>query len=973
MKEDSGIYEREDFFASRHIGPSPRERDAMLSEIGAGSMRDLVRETVPPDLLFEGDLDLPAPMTENGYLAHMKKIARRNGTFRSYIGLGYYGCVVPSVISRNILENPSWYTQYTPYQAEISQGRLEALLNFQTMVSELTGMELANASLLDEATAAAEAMTMFLRLRSGERGKSAASRFFVSRGCFPQTVDVLATRAGPLGITLVEGDENDAELDESFFGALIQYPDAFGEVRDCSEFMERARSAGVKVAFAADLMSLALLVPPGELGADAVVGTSQRLGVPVGYGGPHAAYFATRSRFQRQVPGRIIGVSLDRDGNPACRMALQTREQHIRREKATSNICTAQSLLAIMSSMYAVYHGPRGLRRISRRINALARRLDRGLRAMGVARRNGSFFDTLTVDLSQRGAGAAQTLRKNALREKINFRYLEGERVSVSLDETVTEDDVADILDVFSRSLGLGEKAPAVSPPGADDPPSVPENLLRTGDFLRQPVFNSHHSETLMLRYIKSLEGRDLSLCHSMIPLGSCTMKLNGTTEMAPVTWEEFSGIHPFAPADQAGGYARVIRELEGYLCEITGLHSCSLQPNSGAQGEYAGLMVIRRHFLERGEGRRDVALVPSSAHGTNPASARMAGMRVAVVKCRDGGDVDREDLVRLCREHEGRVAALMITYPSTHGVFETDIREICDIAHSSGAQVYMDGANLNAQVGLCKPSRMGADVCHINLHKTFSIPHGGGGPGMGPICVARHLAEHLPSHRAAGGTGGKKSCGPVAAAPWGSASILLISYGYVRLLGRGGVREASEHAILNANYLKTRLEDHYDVLYEGENGRVAHEFILDLRDAAKGAGVTVEDVAKRLMDYGFHAPTMSWPVAGTLMVEPTESESREELDRFCEAMTRIREEIRDIAEGRSDRADNVVKNAPHTLSDLVSPDWGHPYSREEAVFPLPHLRKNKFWPPVSRIDNAHGDRNLVCSCPSPEDFAGDG
>ena len=972
MKSDRGIYEREDFFAPRHVGPSPEERDYMLSEIGAGGMSALVRETVPPDLLLEGALDLPSPMTESDYLAHMRKIARGNRTFRSYIGLGYYGCVVPPVISRNILENPAWYTQYTPYQAEISQGRLEALLNFQTMVSELTGMELANASLLDEATAAAEAMTMFHRLRPRERKKPGASRFFVSRGCFPQTAEVLATRAGPLGITLVEGDENEAELDESFFGALVQYPDAFGEVRDYSDFARRARAAGVKIAFAADLMSLALLVPPGEMGADAVVGTSQRLGVPVGYGGPHAAYFATRRQFQRQVPGRIIGVSLDRDGNPACRMALQTREQHIRREKATSNICTAQSLLAIMSSMYAVYHGPAGLRRISRRINALAKTLDGGLRALGVPRLGDSFFDTLLVDLSGRGAGAAETLRKNALRKKINFRYLEGAKLSVSLDETTAPRDVRDILDLFSRSLGLGERAPAVSPPAADDAPSFPAKLLRTGDFLRQPVFNSHHSETLMLRYIKSLEGRDLSLCHSMIPLGSCTMKLNGTTEMAPVTWEEFSGIHPFVPPDQARGYARVIRELEGYLCEITGLHACSLQPNSGAQGEYAGLMVIRRHFMEKGEGKRDVALVPSSAHGTNPASARMAGMRVAVVRCRDGGDVDREDLLRLCREHEGRVAALMITYPSTHGVFETDIREICDIAHSSGAQVYMDGANLNAQVGLCRPSRVGADVCHINLHKTFSIPHGGGGPGMGPICVARHLADYLPGHRGAEGTGGGKSCGAVAAAPWGSASILLISYGYVRLLGRDGVREASEHAILNANYLKKRLEGHYDVLYEGENGRVAHEFILDLRDAAKSAGVTVEDVAKRLMDYGFHAPTMSWPVAGTLMVEPTESESVEELDRFCEAMIRIRGEIGDIADGRSDPADNVMKNAPHTLSDLVSPEWKHPYSREEAVFPLPHLRKNKFWPSVSRIDNARGDRNLVCSCPSPGELDGE-
>ena len=941
----------------------------MLLSAGAESLDELVRETVPADLLSGTEMAVPAAMTESSYLDHIKGVARENTIFRSHIGLGYYDCVTPAVILRNILENPSWYTQYTPYQAEISQGRLEALLNFQTVVSELTEMELANASLLDEATAAAEAMAMFHRLGGTKRERAHADGFFVSRRCFPQTIDVLKARAEPLGIRIVEGEEDEISLDGSFFGALLQYPDAFGEVRDYSEFVKTAHSHGIMVAVAADLMSLVMLTPPGRFGADAVVGTSQRFGVPVGYGGPHAAYFATRDEFRRQVPGRIIGVSVDRDKNPAYRMALQTREQHIRRERATSNICTAQSLLAIMSSMYAVYHGPAGLRRISGRINTLAKMLDLGFREMGVAQLNGAFFDTLLVDLSPCGQGACEALRANALKRKINFRYLPDQKVCISLDETVTEENVAEILSLFSESLGFDEKV-SVAPDSVSAIASVPDGLARKGDFLSQPVFNRYHSETLMLRYIKSLEGRDLSLANSMIPLGSCTMKLNGTTEMIPISWEDFSRIHPFAPRDQTAGYARVIRELEEYLCEITGLQGCSLQPNSGAQGEYAGLMVIRRYFEEKGESERNVVLIPSSAHGTNPASARMAGMDVVVVKCRKNGDVDIDDLRRRCLKNEGKVACLMITYPSTHGVFESGIREICDIIHSSGAQVYMDGANLNAQVGLCFPSLIGADVCHINLHKTFSIPHGGGGPGMGPICVAAHLSPHLPGHAVVEGVGGEKPCGAVSAAPWGSASILLISYGYIRLLGKSGISDASRYAILNANYLKTRLGEHYDILYEGENGRVAHEFILDLREICKSAGITVEDVAKRLMDYGFHAPTMSWPVAGTLMVEPTESESMEEMDRFCEAMIKIRREIQEIIDGAADPSDNVLVNSPHTVLNLVSSDWEHPYSRQQAFFPLPYLRDSKFWPPVSRIDNAYGDRNLVCTCLPPEAYA---
>ncbi len=966
---NDGVYEKEDFFAARHIGPSSEETHKMLVGMGVRSLEELVEQAIPPDLLSASLKNFPEAVTESSYLDHMRSVARKNSVFRSYIGLGYYACAVPTVIARNIFENPCWYTQYTPYQAEISQGRLEALLNFQTVITELTEMEIANASLLDEATATAEAMAMFHRIRSGERKTDCPDRFFVSKGCFPQTVDVLRTRAEPLGITIVQEDELEFVPDESFFGALLQYPDASGEVRDLREFVENAHRAGVMVAVAADLMSLTLLVPPGRFGADAVVGTSQRLGVPVGYGGPHAGYFATRDKFRRQIPGRIIGISFDKDGDPAYRMALQTREQHIRRERATSNICTAQSLPAVMSSMYAIYHGPRGLRRIARRINMFAKMLDSGLKEIGAVQHNGAFFDTLHIDLSRFGEDAVTKVRASALERKINFRYFLDNKICVSLDETVTADDIDDILSLFVDSLKTGA-VPRVSADMASSVFSVPEKLMREQDFLAQPVFNRYHSETLMLRYMKSLENKDLSLAHSMIPLGSCTMKLNGTTEMIPAGWKEFSDIHPFAPRSQTAGYARVIVDMERYLCQITGLSACSLQPNSGAQGEYAGLMVIRSYFRSQGETERNVVLIPSSAHGTNPASARMAGMEVVVVKCRKNGDVDIENLAECCTKYSGRVSSLMITYPSTHGVFEPEIRRICDIVHSAGGQVYMDGANLNAQVGLCTPALFGVDVCHINLHKTFSIPHGGGGPGMGPICVASHLAPHLPGHCLVDGVGGENSCGAVSAAPWGSASILLISYGYMRLLGKDGLGAASRYAVLNANYMKTMLEKHYDVLYEGEKGRVAHEFILDLRELGKSAGITVEDVAKRLMDYGFHAPTMSWPVAGTLMIEPTESESKEEMDRFCEAMVAIREEIQDIIDGNSDPSDNVLKNSPHTVHNLVSSEWKHPYSRRQAFFPLPGLRVSKFWPSVSRVDNAYGDRNLLCACLATEEYS---
>ncbi|MEW6146015.1 MAG: aminomethyl-transferring glycine dehydrogenase [Thermodesulfobacteriota bacterium] len=955
-------------FARRHIGPDKAELDAMLGVVGAESLDELIEETVHPSIRLKKSLNLPEGISEYELLEDLRKKAGMNKLFKSYIGLGYYDCATPGVIQRNILENPGWYTQYTPYQAEISQGRLEALLNFQTMVVDLTGMDIANASLLDEGTAAAEAMTMLHRVADRKPGANGRDVFFVSEKCFPQTIDVLKTRAEPLGIELVVGDHARFGFGEGVFGALLQYPDTDGGVHDYSDFINKAHERGVLVAVAADLLSLALLTSPGEFGADAVIGSAQRFGVPMGFGGPHAAYFATREGFARQIPGRIIGVSIDSHGDPAYRMALQTREQHIRREKATSNICTAQALLAIMASMYAVYHGPSGLKAIAARIHRSAAVLESELIRLGVAQRNEHYFDTLKMDLGEGSGPLMDKIRSYAEKSRINFNYIDGSHIGISLDETTSPDDIREIVKVFSSSLGSESKARNIGPGSGDSGPRIPSGLARKSPYLTHPVFNSFHSETLMLRYIKKLESKDLSLATSMIPLGSCTMKLNATTEMVPVTWPEFSKLHPFAPASQTRGYSKIFRELERYLSVITGFPAVSLQPNSGAQGEYSGLMVIRAYYKDRGEGRRNVALIPSSAHGTNPASAALAGMKVVVVDCDERGNIDLGSLRKKAEEHKNELAALMVTYPSTHGVFEEKIKEICSIVHRNGGQVYMDGANMNAQVGLTNPYIIGADICHLNLHKTFSIPHGGGGPGMGPICARRHLAPYLPGH-ALVKTGGEKPIHAVASAPWGSASILLISYAYIRMLGKDGVTDATKYAILNANYIKSRLEKVYDVVYTGSRGRVAHEFILDMRRFKKDAGIEVEDVAKRLMDYGFHAPTVSWPVAGTVMIEPTESEAKAELDRFCDALLSINQEVGEIAEGAADREDNVLKNAPLTVREASGDAWNHPYPRHKAAYPLPYLEEYKFWPPVGRINNPYGDRNLVCTCPDIKSY----
>jgi glycine dehydrogenase len=976
-----------DRFARRHIGSSPDERDAMLRAVGAATFDALIDEVVPQSIRLDGPLKLPPEETEQQFLQRLTNVARGNRTFRSYVGLGYHDTFTPSVIRRMVLENPGWYTPYTPYQAEIAQGRLESLLNFQTMVTDLTGMEVANASLLDEATAAAEAMTLLHRVHPPPKATASraatggqARTFLVSDRCFPQTLAVLQSRAEPLGIELKVAAMDSMELEPGVFGVLLQYPDERGELRDLAPFIERAHEQGVLVAVATDLLALALFKPPGEMGADVVVGNSQRFGVPLGYGGPHAAFFATRNAYVRQMPGRLIGVSVDAHGQQAYRMALATREQHIRREKATSNICTAQALLANMAAMYAVYHGPAGLREIASRVHAWSRGLGMFLEStLGITQRNGRFFDTLCLSIP----GGVERLRSYALQRGINFRYIDEATVGLSLNETATLEDLADVVRVFVDATAKSDVSWSILDETIDEVVIWPE-LRRTSEFLTHPVFNSHHSETRMMRYVRALERKDIGLDTSMIPLGSCTMKLNAATEMLPITWEHFSRIHPFAPAEQAQGYAQVIRELEEALCAITGFTAVSLQPNSGAQGEFAGLMVIRAYHRHRGDTHRDVVLIPASAHGTNPASAAMAGMRVVVVATSSSGDVDIDDLRRKAAEHRDRLACLMITYPSTHGVFEGGIRTICDIVHEHGGQVYMDGANMNAQVGLTSPARIGADVCHLNLHKTFAIPHGGGGPGMGPIGVAQHLAPFLPGHplvpaalpsRASesGGTGptagGDMAIPAVSAAPWGSASILLISYAYIRMLGAAGLTEATRNAILNANYIKARLEKHYPVLYSGRTGRVAHELIFDLR-SFKAAGVDEMDVAKRLIDFGFHAPTVSFPVAGTLMVEPTESEDKGELDRFCEAMIQIRSEIEDIAAGRMDRRDNVLKNAPHTAAAVAASDWPHAYSREQAAFPLPWVRPRKFWPSVGRIDNPYGDRNLFCSCPPVEEYS---
>jgi glycine dehydrogenase len=959
-----------DRFARRHIGPSAKDLGEMLSAVGAASLDALVDEAIPASIRLESPLELPPAESEFAYLTRLTRIARRNKVFRSYIGLGYHDTITPSVIKRMVFENPGWYTPYTPYQAEIAQGRLESLLNFQTMVADLTGMEVANASLLDEATAAAEAMTLLHRVRTNRAGapgdaKAAGERslFLVSDRCFPQTVDVLRSRAEPLGIDLHIGPADGMVFEPRVYGVLLQYPDERGELRDLTPFIARAHEAGVLVAVGTDLLALALAKPPGEMGADVVFGNSQRFGVPLGYGGPHAAFFATRNAFVRHAPGRIIGVSVDAHGKTAYRMALATREQHIRREKATSNICTAQALLANIAAMYGVYHGPEGLKSIAGRVHSSAQILAATLSGeYGIEQTNTAFFDTLCVRVPQ----GADAVRRRALEAGINFRYIDADTIVIALNETVTASDIVDILRVFAGATG---KDPAdvfdVRSEGAAG--LLPDGLRRTTPFLTHPVFNAHRSETQMMRYIRSLERKDIGLDTSMIPLGSCTMKLNAATEMTPVTWEHFGRLHPFVPVEQAGGYAEIFRELESALCAITGFAAVSLQPNSGAQGEFAGLMAIRAYHRDHGGLQRDVVLIPASAHGTNPASAAMAGMRVVVVASAPNGDVDLADLRRKAEEHRRRLAALMITYPSTHGVFEDGIRTICDLVHEHGGQVYMDGANMNAQVGLTSPAAIGADVCHLNLHKTFAIPHGGGGPGMGPIGVAAHLVPYLPGHSVVP-IGRERAIPAVSAAPWGSASILLISHAYIRMLGADGLTDATRYAILNANYIKARLEPHYPVLYARANGRVAHELIFDLR-GFKSSGVDEMDVAKRLIDFGFHAPTVSFPVAGTLMVEPTESEDKGELDRFCEAMIQIRREIEEVASGKADPRNNVLKNAPHTAAAVAASDWPHPYSREQAAFPLPFVKANKIWPSVGRIDNPFGDRNLFCMCPPVETY----
>ena len=936
----------------------------MLKTVGAASLNVLIDEALPASIRLRQPIDLPPPESEHQYLQRLTAIARKNKTFRSYIGLGYADTITPSVILRMVMENPGWYTPYTPYQPEIAQGRLESLLNFQTMVTDLTGMEVANASLLDEATAAAEAMTLLHRVRTNKPGNGERGLFLVSDRCFPQTIDVLKTRAEPLEIDLHVGPMHAMKLDDRrVFGVLLQYPDESGSIQDLSAFIANAHAAGALVAVGSDLLALTLITPPGEMGADVVFGNSQRFGVPLGYGGPHAAFFATRHAFVRQAPGRIIGVSVDVHGRKAYRMALATREQHIRREKATSNICTAQALLANMAAMYAVYHGPEGLKAIAARVHRLARVLDAELQKLGLVQRNRHYFDTIQVETP-----SAAAVRERALAKGINLRYIDGTAVAIALNETAGTADVADVVAVFAEAIGRQPTTIDFDAAERTTEDGYPPELRRTSGYLTHPVFNTHRSETQMMRYIRSLERKDVGLDSSMIPLGSCTMKLNAATEMLPVTWEHFSRVHPFAPVEQAAGYAQIVLELEAALCAITGLAAVSLQPNSGAQGEFAGLIVIRAYHRDRGEGHRDVVLIPASAHGTNPASAAMAGMRVVVVATAPNGNVDVADLRKKAAEHRDRLSCLMITYPSTHGVFEDDIIEICRIVHQHGGQVYMDGANMNAQSGLTSPAMIGADVCHLNLHKTFAIPHGGGGPGMGPIGVAAHLAPYLPGHPLVK-TGGEKPIHAVSAAPFGSASILLISYGYIRMLGGSGVTDATRYAILNANYIKARLEQHYPVLYARANGRVAHEMIFDLR-AFKASGVDEMDVAKRLMDYGFHAPTVSFPVAGTLMVEPTESEDKSELDRFCDAMIQIRKEIEAVVTGRADKRDNVLKNAPHTAEAVSASEWTHPYSREDAAFPLPFVRANKFWPSVGRIDNPYGDRNLFCSCPPVETFA---
>ena len=946
-------------FSQRHIGPNEAEQKAMLKEMGYNSIEELINKTIPKDIRLNRDLNITTKMSEQEYLAHIKEIGAKNRIYKTYIGQGYYDTYTPSVIMRCVLENPGWYTAYTPYQAEISQGRLEALLNFQTMVMDLTGMEIANASLLDEGTAAAEAMIMFYNTRNRQQIKTGCNKFFVSKNCFLQTIDVVLGRAIPLNIDVVIGDHNDFTFSEDYFGALVQYPDATGEINNYCSFTENAHANGAKIAVAADILSLVLLEAPGKWGADAVVGSTQRFGVPMGFGGPHAAYFATKEENKRSVPGRIIGVSVDVDGNPALRMALQTREQHIKRDKATSNICTAQALLAVMASMYVVYHGPDRLKQIASEIHQKTAFIKANLEKMGYEVHNQHFFDTLTVSATM---DVVEKLKSLSSENKFNLRYDDENTVGLSVDETKLDVDIHTLLSVFASAAQEDYDDQAISAT------SVLGEFSRKDNILTHDIFNRYHSETEMMRYLKYLENKDLSLVHSMISLGSCTMKLNAASELIPISWPEFASIHPFAPSSQTAGYTELLNQLDIDLSEITGFAKTSLQPNSGAQGEYAGLMVIRAYHESHGDHHRNICLIPSSAHGTNPASAVMAGMNVVVVKCDENGNIDVNDLKEKAEKYSENLSALMVTYPSTHGVFEESIKEITAIIHQHGGQVYMDGANMNAQVGLTNPGNIGADVCHLNLHKTFAIPHGGGGPGMGPIGVAEHLTPFLPSNPIKD-VSVRTGIKAISAAPYGSALILLISYGYIKMLGAKGLKASTEAAILNANYLKKKMSGAYNVLYTAKNDTVAHEMIIDCRGFKITAGIEVADIAKRLIDYGFHAPTVSFPVAGTLMIEPTESESKEELDRFVDVMLNIREEIKAVEDGTFEQNNNVLKNAPHTAELLVKETWSFPYSKEMAVYPLPHLRKNKFWITVRRVDNAYGDRNLICSCPSIEEY----
>ncbi len=942
-------------FKLRHIGPREEDQSQMLETIGVESMDQLIYETVPDEIRLTKELDLEQPLSEQEYLVHINELGKNNKVYKTYIGLGYHPTILPAVIQRNILENPGWYTAYTPYQAEIAQGRLEALLNFQTMVTDLTGMGIANASLLDESTAAAEAMTLLFTVRERNQKKAGINKFFVSNEILPQTISLLKTRAVPIGIELIIGDENEFNFSNEYFGAILQYPGKHGQITDIKSFITEANKNDIKVAVAADILSLIKLESPGKFGADVVVGTTQRFGIPMGFGGPHAAYFATKEEYKRHLPGRIIGVTKDANGNKALRMALQTREQHIKRDKATSNICTAQVLLAVMAGMYAVYHGPNGLKYIADRVHNFASTLDNELQKLGFEQLNSNYFDTLKIKVD------SNKIKPLAVKKKINFYFPDSDTVSISMNEVTTLSDLNAIISIFAEASG---KDP-ISIQKLNESNRIPEGLKRQTEFLTLDVFNSHHSETELMRYIKKLERKDLSLNHSMISLGSCTMKLNAAAEMLPLSMYKWANIHPFVPSEQAQGYLTVLKELEVQLTEITGFAGTSLQPNSGAQGEFAGLMVIKAYHESRGDHHRNICLIPSSAHGTNPASAVMAGMKVVVTKATEEGNIDVNDLREKAELHKENLAALMVTYPSTHGVYEASIKEITQIVHDNGGQVYMDGANMNAQVGLTNPGNIGADVCHLNLHKTFAIPHGGGGPGVGPICVAKQLVPFLPGNPVIK-TGGEKAIHAISGAPFGSALACLISYGYIKMLGADGLTESTKVAILNANYLKERLGEHFRTLYSGERGRAAHELIVDCRPF-KEHGIEVSDIAKRLMDYGFHAPTVSFPVAGTLMIEPTESESKQEIDRFCDAMIAIRKEIDQVS---LEEPNNILKNAPHTLDMLTADNWDYPYSREQAAFPLEFVRDNKFWPSVRRVDDAYGDRNLVCTCAPIEAYA---